>query len=69
MRVLCSHFFLLDTYNLDVHVSVMCERKKKKNQRRAIWHEFESIGPTLLKKPLGAGWGLLLTLQVMCERG
>ena len=33
------------------------------NQRRAIRHEFESVGPTLLKNPLGAGWGILPTLQ------
>ena len=27
----------------------------KKNQRRAIWREFEPVGPTLLKNPFGAG--------------
>ena len=35
------------------------------NQRRAIRREFEPVGPTLLKNPLGAGWGLLPTLQWM----
>ena len=33
------------------------------NQRRAIQYEFEPVGPTLLKNPLGARWGLLLTLR------
>ena len=32
------------------------------NQHRAIRREFESVGPTLLKNPLGAGWRLLPTL-------
>ena len=31
-------------------------------QHRAIGHVFEPIGPTLLKDPLGAGWGFLPTL-------
>ena len=29
----------------------------------SLRHEFESIGPTLFRNPLGAGWGLLPTLQ------
>ena len=32
------------------------------NQRWAIRHEFEPVGPTLLTHPLGAVWGLLPTL-------
>ena len=36
--------------------------KKKKNQCRAIRHEFEPVGPTLFKNSLGVGWGLLPTL-------
>jgi hypothetical protein len=40
------------------------ERKEKKNQFWAIQHEFEYVGPTLLKKnPFGAGWGLQPTLR------
>ena len=34
-------------------------------QRRAIRRNFELVGPTLLKDPLGAGWGLLPTLRWM----
>ena len=26
-----------------------------------MWHEFEPVGPTLLKNPLGGEWGLLFT--------
>ena len=33
------------------------------NHHRAIRREFEPVGPTLLKSPLRAGWGLLPTLQ------
>lgn len=33
------------------------------NQRRDIRCEFESIDPTMLKKPRGVGRGLLPTLQ------
>ena len=33
------------------------------NQHQAIWCEFEPVGPTLFKNPLGAGWGLLPTLR------
>jgi hypothetical protein len=32
------------------------------NQRWPIQHEFDPDGPTLLKNPLGAWWGLLSTL-------
>ena len=39
------------------------ERKEKKNQFWAIQQEFEYVGPTLLKNPLGAVWGLLPTLR------
>ena len=37
--------------------------KEKKNQRHEIRREFEPIGPTMLKNLIGAGWGLLPTLQ------
>ena len=37
--------------------------KKIKNQRHAIWDEFELVGPILLKNPLDARWGLLPTLR------
>jgi len=43
------------------------KRKGKKNQRRVIRHEFEPVGPTMLKNPLGAGWGLLPTLHISNE--
>ena len=32
-------------------------------QRRAIQSDFEPVGPTLRKNPLGVGWGLLPTLR------
>jgi hypothetical protein len=35
------------------------------NQRHAIKREFEPVGLTLLKNPLNARWGLLLTLRRM----
>ena len=41
---------------------------EKKNQRRAIRREFEPIGPTMLKNPLDAGWGLLPTLWWVSSR-
>ena len=28
-----------------------------------MWREFEPVGFTLLKNPLGAGWGVLPNLQ------
>ena len=34
------------------------QQQQDKNQRWAIWREFEPIGPTMLKNPCGAG-GLL----------
>ena len=44
----------------------MCLTRKSNNiQCRAIRREFEHVGPTLLKNLLGAGWGLLPTLQWM----
>ena len=38
------------------------EGKNNKKERWAIQHEFGPIGPTQLKNPLGAGWGLQPTL-------
>ena len=37
--------------------------KEINNQHRAIRREFQSVGLTLLKNPVGAWWGLLPTLQ------
>ena len=34
------------------------------NQYRAIRHEFEPVGHTLLKNPLGAKWGFTAYLAV-----
>ena len=39
------------------------EEKENKKQHRAIWHEFEPIGPTMLKNPLGVGWELILPMK------
>jgi hypothetical protein len=41
--------------------------EKKENQCRAIQHEFEPVGCTMLKNPLVAGWGLLPTLHLWFE--
>ena len=41
----------------------MYTKKKKENQRHTIQREFEHVGPTLLKNPLGAGWGVVPTLR------
>jgi len=38
-----------------VHLNQL-PKKQINNQDRAIQREFEPIGPTLLKNPLGAGW-------------
>ena len=38
--------FTPPTYNNDLQIN---------NQRQAIWCEFEPVGPTLLKNPLGVG--------------
>ena len=35
------------------------DKKEKKKQRQAMRREFEPIGPTMLKNPLGERWGLL----------
>ena len=54
-------------YNFFVYMKLTLfsktQQKEKKNQRHAIQREFESVGPTLLKSPPGAWWGLLPTLQ------
>jgi hypothetical protein len=44
-----------------VHLNQL-PKKQRNNQYRAIQREFEPIGPTLLKNPLGAGWGLICCL-------
>ena len=41
-------------------------KEKKRNQRRAIQCDFEHVGPTLLKNPLGVGLGLPLQHLVWC---
>ena len=48
--------------NMASHSSIG-QKKKEKIRSRAIWREFESIGPILLKSPLDVGWGLLCTLR------
>ena len=37
--------------------------EEKESKLWAIRRRFESVGPTLRKNPLGAGWGLLPTLR------
>ena len=42
---------------------VRLSKKRKENRRRAIRHEFEPVGASMLKNLLGTGWGLLPTLR------
>lgn len=39
------------------------KQKHIDNQRHAIRREFEPVGSTMFKNPLGACWGLLPTLR------
>ena len=62
--MLCEIFVWLPIYQrLNSH----CELGENQNQNNniqcpAIRREFETVGPTLLKNPLGVGWGVMPTL-------
>ena len=55
----CSSIQLLSKYAGGPSDRTIIENKRKK----AIRRKFEHVGPTLLKNPLDAMWGLLLALQ------
>ena len=54
-----SHKYMQSSITLSCH---WFPNKSINNQRRAIWHAFEPIGPIMLKIPIGARWGALPTL-------
>ena len=61
-NMVCEVLVSFSSVDCEYHIKKEIPIKEKKNQHQAIWREFEFVGRTLFKNPLGAGWSLLPTL-------